>query len=126
MKNLWKELHRRGWHESLAGFVLCGAAMALLCLLFAGQRGLISSVLALATYALPSALLIVSVAQVTRRHPQAGVLLLQVGLIFRTMTAMGLMLLAVLYYKDLHWAAFGITLFVAASAPMAGQLFFKR
>ena len=125
MKNLWKELHRRGWYESLAGFVLCGAAMALLCLLFAGQRGLISSVLALATYALPSALLIVSVAQVTRRHPQAGVLLLQVGLIFRTMTAMGLMLLAVLYYKDLHWAAFGITLFVAASAPMAG-LFFKR
>ena len=126
MKNLWKELRRRGWYESLAAFVLCGGVTALLCLLLAGTRGLVSSLLALAAYALPSALLIVGVMQVTRRHPQAGALLLQVGLVFRTMAAIGLMLLVVLYYKNLHWAAFGFTLFVAASAPMAGQLFLKR
>lgn len=126
MKDLWDKIRRSDWYETLAAYVLCGGALAALCFLCAGTAGLVSSLLALGAYALPSVLLVLAVWRLSRSHPHAGALLLQVGLLFRTMAAIGLMLVAVLLYEDLNWAAFLVSLFAAASAPVAGQVLLKR
>ena len=50
----------------------------------------------------------------------------QIGLFARGFIVIGLMLALALTYNGLNWPAFIFTLFMVASAPVAGQFLLKQ
>lgn len=126
MKGSFCGVESDGWLNALLSYVSCGAVLAVVGGVAAGWNGFISSLLASGSYIFPSALLMAVVAAVTPRQPHIGAVLLQIGIFVRTLTAIGLMCLAAWSYQNLCWPVFLISLFIVASAPMAGQLLLKK
>ncbi len=124
-----KSFRRRcgcGSYRELAAYGICGGIAILVCLAAGGIRGFVSSFLAFAIYALPSAAILLVSRRMASSNPMAGALVLQIGLFVRLFLATGLIVVVALAYKELNWPAFLLTLFIVASSPMASQLLFKK
>ena len=107
-------------------FIVCGAVAAIICALVGGKEACISSLCASLIYILPSGCIIAVSRFILRQNPEAGSVLFQIGLLARSFVVIGLMLAVALTYDGLCWPAFIFTLFLVASAPMAGQFFIKQ
>lgn len=110
----------------LVAYVSCCLIAALICAIVGGFSACISSLCASAIYILPSGCMMLVSWLLSRHCPAAGPIVFQIGLFARGFIVIGLMLALALTYNGLNWPAFIFTLFMVASAPVAGQFLLKQ